>query len=311
MRFLFIIDPIETLNPERDSTLPIMWEAQTRGHTIAYATVDDLCIKNGIPHAETNAVTIHEDKSHFSGGNVTSETLQSFEVIFMRKDPPLTIGYITATHILSLVDDEKTLFINNPRSLRDFNEKLSALQFGAFTPPSLVAKDHLLIKKFIQDHEEVVIKPLYRSGGAGVFHLKKGDSNALALMELLTNEGREFIMVQKYLPEAREGDKRILLLDGEILGAVVRVPAPEDHRGNFHAGATCKKALITPTDKKICATLKPWLKKHGLIFTGIDVIGTFLTEINVTSPTCIQEINALEHVRLESKIIDWIEQRNP
>jgi glutathione synthase len=228
----------------------------------------------------------------------------------MRKDPPFDLNFFYATHLLSLVDQQRCFVMNNPMGLREANEKLYALRFPEQIPQTLVTSSMEQLKAFMEElGGEMIIKPLDASGGSGVFYLNQRDRNTNAILEMATENGRKLIMAQRYLPEIRQGDKRIIVLNGEPLGAVLRVPLETETRGNIHVGGQCMKTEITTRDREICEALAPLLIADGLYFVGLDVIGSFLTEVNVTSPTGIQEINALDHVCLESKVIDFIERR--
>jgi glutathione synthase len=236
--------------------------------------------------------------------------LDSLDAVFMRKDPPFDMSFFFATHLLQLVDPTKTLVLNDPRGLREANEKLYALRFPDVIPTSLISSDMNRLKEFM--HElggEMIIKQLDGAGGAGVFHLHAGDRNLNAILETSTWNGRRLIMAQRYLPEIRQGDKRLIVLDGEPLGAVMRVPREDEHRGNIHVGGTVLKTEVTKRDREIVAALAPSLRADGLYFVGLDVIGDWVTEVNVTSPTGIQEINTLDGVKLEANVIDFVEQR--
>jgi glutathione synthase len=227
----------------------------------------------------------------------------------MRKDPPFDMGYFFATHLLGLVDPKRTLVLNDPAGLRDANEKLYALNFPEVIPASMVSSDIGRLKGFLDElGGEMIIKPLDGAGGAGVFHLHRRDRNLNALLEGATSNGTRLIMAQRYLPEVREGDKRLIVLDGEPLGGVLRVPSEEEHRGNIHVGGTCRQSEVSARDREICSVLAPRLRADGLYFVGLDIIGGWLTEINVTSPTGIQEIDALDGAHLEGTVIDFVER---
>jgi glutathione synthase len=228
----------------------------------------------------------------------------------MRKDPPFDLTFYFATLMLSLVDPRRSFVLNDPQGLRNANEKLYALNFPELTPETLVTRDPERLKSFMDAlGGEMIIKPLEHSGGAGVFHVRRGDRNANALLETMTALGTRLLMAQRYLPQARQGDKRLIVLDGEPIGALLRVPREDETRANIHVGATCVRAAVSARDREICRALAPRLRTDGLYFVGLDVIGDLVTEINVTSPTGIQEINALDGVRLESQVIDFVERR--
>jgi glutathione synthase len=226
----------------------------------------------------------------------------------MRKDPPFDLKFFFVTHLLSLIDPKKCFVMNDPKGLREANEKLYALRFPEQIPQTLVTSDMQRLRDFMEEHGgEMIIKPLDGCGGSGVFYLNTQDRNTNAILEAATDNGRKIIMGQRYLPEIRQGDKRIIVLDGEPLGAVLRVPLETETRGNIHVGGQCVRTEVTKRDREICAALAPLLREDGLYLVGLDVIGSYLTEVNVTSPTGIQEINALNGVRLESQVIDFVE----
>jgi glutathione synthase len=307
-RFLFVMDPLERILPDKDTTFVFMLESLARGHVVYYCGVNDLFVSGSAPQARFRRAEVVRDVPHYRLFEERTETLRWFDAVFMRKDPPVDLTYLFATHILSLVG-APTLVLNNPRGLRDANEKLYALNFPEVIPPSIVTSEIARLKEFLDAMDgEMVIKPLDGCGGAGVFHLRRNDRNLNALLEMSTDNGRRLIMGQRYLPAIRSGDKRLIVLDGKPLGATLRVPREDEHRGNIHVGGTCVKADITPRDRLIAETLAPRLRADGLVFVGLDIIGDYVTEINVTSPTGVQEINALDGVRLERDVIDFVEQ---
>jgi glutathione synthase len=307
-----IMDPIEKINIDKDTTFVLMLEAEKRGHGIYYMELDDLSIRGAIPEGHFRRVSVARATPHYRFGASASRPLSWFDVILMRKDPPFDMKFLFATHLLSLVDERKCLVVNHPRGLREANEKLYALNFPDLIPETLVSSDITRLKQFMKDQGgEMIIKPLDGCGGSGVFYLNQKDRNTNALLETATDNGKKPIMAQRYLPEIRKGDKRIIVLNGEPLGAVLRVPRDDENRGNIHVGGRCVKADLTPRDREICRVMAPSLKKLGLYFVGLDVIGSYLTEVNVTSPTGVQEINALNQVQLESEIIDFIERKAP
>jgi len=311
-RFLFIMDPLHAILPDKDTTFVFMLESQTRGHQVYYCGATDLFLRGAVPHGCTRRATVLRGVPHYQLAEERTEPLTWFDAIFMRKDPPVDATYLFATHILSLVDPAMTLVINNPRALRDANEKLYALNFPSVVPPSIVTSDISRLKAFLNDlGGEMIIKPLDGCGGTGVFHVRREDRNLNALLEMSTANGRRLLMGQRYQPEIRDGDKRLILLDGEPLGALLRIPREDEHRGNIHVGGSCAKALISSRDRFIAQQLAPRLRADGLYFVGLDVIGDYLTEVNVTSPTGVQEIDALDGVSLESRVIDFVEARLP
>lgn len=312
LRIGVIMDPIEKIDIDKDTTFVLILEAEKRKHEIYYMELDDLSIRGAIPEGHFRRVSVARATPHYRFGASASGPLSWFDVILMRKDPPFDMKFFFATHLLSLVDERRCLVVNHPRGLREANEKLYALKFPDLIPETLVSGDITRLKQFMQDQGgEMIIKPLDGCGGSGVFYLHQKDRNTNALLEAATDNGSKPIMAQRYLPEIRRGDKRIIVLDGAPIGAVLRVPREDENRGNIHVGGRCVKADLTPRDREICRVLSPSLKKLGLYFVGLDVIGSYLTEVNVTSPTGVQEVNALDQVQLESEIVDFIERKAP
>ncbi len=314
MKFLFVMDPIEHVLPDKDTTFVFMLEAQKRGHEIFYTLIDDLYIRAGTPRAKVWDVAVRQptedDSSHGIIGDHREVDLDSFDAIFMRKDPPFDMRFFYSTHVLGLVDCDKCLVVNRPSGLRDANEKLYALHFPSVIPETLVTCNMARLKDFVTEMGgEAIIKPLDGAGGAGIFHLRTDDRNLNSILEYATDEGRRTIMAQRYVPEVRTGDKRLIVLDGEPLGAVLRVPRHDDTRSNIHVGGTVEKVAVTDRDREIVSVLAPRLRQDGLYFVGLDIIGDWLTEVNVTSPTGVQEINVLDDVHLETNVIDFVEQR--
>ncbi len=307
-----IMDPIEKINIDKDTTFVLMIEAQKRGHELYYMELVDLSICGPTSQGHFRRVHVVRSDPHHKFGVSASEPLSWFDVVLMRKDPPFDMKFFFATQLLSLVDERKCLVMNHPQGLREANEKLYALNFPELIPETLVSCNIAQLKRFMEERGgEMIIKPLDGCGGSDVFYLNEKDRNTNALLENATANGQNPIMAQRYLPEIRKGDKRIIVLDGEPLGAVLRVPREDENRGNIHVGGQCVKTDLTPRDREICRVLSPSLKKLGLYFVGLDVIGDYLTEVNVTSPTGVQEINALDKVQLESQIIDFIEEKAP
>lgn len=305
-----VMDPVDKINIDKDTTFVLMLEAQRRGHEVYYMEVDDLFIRGGTPFGRFRRIQLARATPHFRLDDYATGVLDDFEALLMRKDPPFDMKFFFATHLLSLVDERKCFVMNDPKGLREANEKLYALRFPEQIPQTLVTSDMATLKEFMEElGGEMIIKPLDGSGGSGVFYLNVQDRNTNSILEAATDNGRKLIMGQRYLPEIRQGDKRIIVLDGRPLGAVLRVPLEYETRGNIHVGAQCVHAALTPRDLEICEALAPLLKNDGLYFVGLDVIGSFLTEVNVTSPTGIQEINALDNVRLESQVIDFVEEK--
>ncbi len=305
-----VMDPVDKINIDKDTTFVLMLEAQRRGHEVYYMELEDLFIRGGTPFGRFCRIQLARATPHFQFGERATGALEDFDALLMRKDPPFDMKFFFATHLLSLVDEGKCFVMNDPKGLREANEKLYALRFPEQIPQTLVSSDMGRLKDFMEElGGEMIIKPLDGCGGSGVFYLNVQDRNTNSILEAATDNGRRLIMGQRYLPEIRQGDKRIIVLDGRPLGAVLRVPLEYETRGNIHVGGRCVHAALTPRDLEICEALAPLLKNDGLYFVGLDVIGSFLTEVNVTSPTGIQEINALDHVQLESQVIDFIEQK--
>jgi glutathione synthase len=305
----FQMDPMESINIAADSTFVLQLEAAARGHALYHYLPRDLSLRDGRLTARARRLDVRrETGNHFSYGTVETLDLATMDIILMRQDPPFDMAYITATHLLEHVRDE-VLVLNDPVAVRNAPEKLFATHFDGLMPPTLITSDRDAIVQFRAEHGEIILKPLYGNGGAGVFHLRPEDDNLNALVEMFTATSREPIMVQRYLPEIRRGDKRIILIDGVAAGGVLRVPSLGEARANLHVGGRAEKTELTARERDICAAIGPTLAKEGLVFVGIDVIGDYLTEINVTSPTGIQEINRLDGVRLETRLWDAIEAR--
>ena len=304
------MDPIETIDIDADSTFALALEAQRRGHGLFHYLTQQLTLRDGRVYARARPLQVRrEPGNHASLGAPETIDLATLDVVLMRQDPPFDMSYITATHLLEHVHPQ-TLVVNDPVHVRNAPEKLFVTHFGPLMPPTLITSDREEVLDFRAAHKDIIVKPLFGNGGAGVFHIAPEDENLTALLELFTELYREPIIVQRYLPEVRQGDKRIILIDGEAVGAINRVPPPGEARANMHAGARPEKADLTARDRELCAAIGPVLKKRGLIFVGIDVIGGYMTEINVTSPTGIQEINRFDGVCLEAGIWDAIETRH-
>lgn len=307
LRHLFIIDPLEALLPDKDTTFAFMLECMRRGHEVFTCELHDLFVRDTTPSVRAFPTRVAREPPYGCRDTPITTSLVQFDVVYMRKDPPVDSAYLHTTQILSLVPENRTLVLNNPSALRDANEKLYALNFPQCIPRTLISSDLDQLKAFLQElGGEMIIKPLDGAGGRGVFYLNRDDRNLNALLETATADGRRFIVAQQYIPEVRSGDKRILLLNGAPLGAVLRVPRADDTRSNIHVGGTCHVAEITDSDWRIIHELQPNLSANGLYFVGIDVIGDYLTEVNVTSPTGIQEIDRLEGGNLSARVLDFI-----
>jgi glutathione synthase len=311
MRHLFIVDPLAGLNPNADTSVVFMREATRRGHKVATCDVADLGVASGgRAYARWVELQVRESRDWYTVGAEGSGPLGDFDVVWMRKDPPYDLNYFFVTHILDLVP-AKTLVVNAPQGLREVTEKLFILGYPDLCPESLVSRN---IRELLAFRDrlggEMIIKPLDGCGGAGVFHLTKDDRNVQALLEMGTKGGTTYQLAQRYIPEVRDGDKRIIVVEGEPVGAVLRVPQHYESRANFHVGGTAAQAPITAREREICARIGPALREQGIVFAGIDVIGRWLTEVNVTSPTGIQEINRLDGVCLEKLVLDAVEKRH-
>lgn len=303
------MDPIEKVNILADSTFALCLEAQARGHALVYYGPKELSFRDGKVIANVRPLSVRASKGdHFTLGEARRIDLSEADVVLMRQDPPFDMGYITATHLLERIHP-KTLVVNDPAQVRNAPEKLFVTLFKELMPPTLISSDAAEIRSFRAEHQDIILKPLYGNGGAGVFRVKADDENLGALLEMFAAFYREPIMVQRYLPAVRQGDKRIILIDGEFAGAINRVPAQGEARSNMHVGGKPEPAEPTARDLEICRTIGPELKARGLIFTGIDVIGDYLTEINVTSPTGIQEIKRFGGPDGAALIWDAIEKR--
>ncbi len=303
------MDPIERIDISGDSTFALALEAQARGHTLFYYGPRDLTFRDGTISARVRPLTVRNVRGdHFSLGPVAVADLGRLDVVLMRQDPPFDMAYITATHILERLAPD-VLVVNDPFHVRNAPEKLFVAEFKAFMPPTLITSDREEIGNFRAEHGDIILKPLYGNGGAGVFRVREDDENLGALLEMFTAFYREPVIVQRYVPEVREGDKRIILVDGEFAGAINRVPAKGEARSNMHVGGRPEPADLTDREKEICAALGPELRRRGLIFTGIDVIGGFLTEINVTSPTGIHEVRRFGGADIAALVWDAIARR--
>ena len=303
------MDPIETINIDADSTFVLALEAQARGHGLYHYHPRDLSLRHGRLYARARRLEVRRKKGdHATQGEPQMLDLATLDVVLLRQDPPFDMAYITSTHLLEHIHPQ-TLVVNDPAEVRNAPEKLFVAHFPELMPPTLITSDRIEINEFRREHKDIIVKPLFGNGGAGVFHIRPDDENLNSLLEMFTQIYREPIIVQRYVPEVRAGDKRIILVDGKAMGAVNRVPAAGEARSNLHVGGKAVKAELTGRDREICEAIGPALKKRGLVFVGIDVIGNYLTEINVTSPTGLQEINRLDGTKLEAALWDAIEER--
>lgn len=319
LKLAFIIDPLSLLDPGHDTSVALMEAAQNLGHEVWVTGANLLSVVEGkawagLERLELKPVQLVEgrwvaDSVWYQLGSRTFAPLEEMDAVFMRTDPPVSTPYLYATYILDYIDSNKTLVVNNPQGLRAANEKMYALQFTKVVPETIVTADKQVIRQFVESKGAAILKPLGNKAGEGILYLEPSDRNFNSIVELSTFQGRVPIMVQTYLSAAKEGDKRIILLDGEPIGAVNRVSTGSEFRNNMAAGGTVAKTEITPQEQIICAEVAQKLQKDGLYFVGIDVIGGYLTEINVTSPTGIREIDRLEDTRLGEQVIEWVEKK--
>ena len=306
-----VMDPIAEIKISKDSTFAMLLEAQRRGWTLYYMELSDLFLRDGCVYGRVRPLEVFRNpECWFSLGEEEERPLVELDVILMRKDPPFDLEYLYATYLLELVEAEGVLVVNRPASLRDMNEKLFISWFADLCPPTLVTRSPVKIRAFLKEHGEIVLKPLNAMGGRSIFYLREGDPNTSVILETMTDGGRRFIMAQKFLPEIRSGDKRILLVDGEpVPYALARIPAPEEIRGNLAAGGRAEGRPLSRRDREIALRVGRVLHERGVLFAGLDVIGDFLTEINVTSPTCIQELDQIYGLNIEGWLLDRIQSR--
>jgi glutathione synthase len=307
MRILYVMDPLETMHPEKDTTFAFLRASQKRGHESLHCLPHHLSVREGRVLAHVRSATVGTSAPFHAYGERRTAFLDEIDAVMIRKDPPFDQAYLYATLCLERARGQ-TLVVNDPRGLRDANEKLYAMHFSRWMPRTLVSADRDEIHAFVDEvGGQAVIKPLDGAGGAGVMMVERDHKNARAIVDTLTGEGRRIAMVQGFLPSVTEGDKRVLLLDGEPLGAILRVPRPDDLRSNIHVGGTVRPAELTPREKELVADIAPRLKADGLYFVGLDLIGEHLTEVNVTSPTGIQELGRFTQSEPEAKVIAWLE----
>ena len=303
------MDPVAAIDIKGDSTFRLALEAQARGHALCYYLPRDLSLSNGEVLARTRSLEVRDaEGDHFTEGNEVVTNLRDVDVVLMRQDPPFDMSYITATHILDHIHPH-TLVVNDPSHVRNAPEKLFVTEFDGVMPPTLISSNEQDIRAFRAEHKDIILKPLYGNGGAGVFRVRPDDENLASLLEMFTQMYREPLIAQAYLPDVRAGDKRIILVDGEIAGAINRVPAEGESRSNMHVGGRPEATQLTDREREICAIIGPELKKRGLIFVGIDVIGDYLTEINVTSPTGLREIERFDGTNIAAIIWDVTEAK--
>ncbi len=319
MKLAFIIDPIERLDPGHDTSVALMEAAQAKGHEVWITAAPLLSVVGGKALALMRRVALIPvqlvdnhwvaDPLWYDVDDVVQCPLESMDAVFMRTDPPVTVPYLYATYILDYIDPAKTKVINAPQGLRAANEKMYALQFTEAIPETIVSQSKAVIRDTVEQWGAAVLKPLGGKAGEGILFLQAGDRNLNSMVEISTRQGQEPVMVQTFLPAAKDGDKRIILLDGDPIGAVNRIPTGSEFRGNMAVGGRVAPAEITDRERQICQQLAPTLKRDGLYFVGIDVIGGYLTEVNVTSPTGIREIDRLNNVRLGHQVMDWLAKK--
>lgn len=317
MEFAFIIDPISTLDPGHDTSIALMEAAQQSGHIVWVTQAHQFSVVDGktyawLQHVELAPIELIEgqwitSQSWFQLGEPVFMPLETMGIVFMRTDPPVTIPYLYATYLLDHVDTSKTLIINSPHGIRTANEKMYALQFLGSIPKTIVSQDKKVIRQFVEHQGAAVLKPLGGKAGEGILFLQADDPNLNSLVEISTHRGKVPVMIQTYLPEAKLGDKRVILLNGEPIGAVNRIPTGNEFRGNMAVGGRVAAVEVTERDREICRELAPTLSRDGLYFVGIDIIGDYLTEVNVTSPTGIREIQRFNHVNIGRQVIEWTE----
>lgn len=304
-----VMDPIGDINFKKDSTLAMLFEAQSRGWALFYMEQCDLYLSHNTARAKMKPLKVFNDPDNWYQCDEAEDlTLDSLDAILMRKDPPFDMEYIYSTYILEKAEEKGTLIINKPQSLRDANEKLFTNNFAECMPPTLVSSQAEHIKAFYQKHKDIILKPLDGMGGASVFRIKAEDANLSVIIETLTEHGTRLAMAQRFIPEITEGDKRILLINGEpVPYALARIPAKGETRANLAAGGEGVGVELTERDRWICEQVAPLLKEKGLIFVGLDVIGDYLTEVNVTSPTCIRQLDEHYNINISALLMDWIE----
>lgn len=306
-----VMDPIARIHIKKDSSIAMLWAAADRGHTLWYIEQDDLYVRDGLAYADMKPLQVfRNDEKWFALGDSESRPLADMDVILMRKDPPFDMNFVYSTYILEKAEQAGVLVVNKPQSLRDCNEKFFATHFPQCMVPTLISSQMGKLRSFIQEHSDVIVKPLDGMGGTGIFRLQHGGPNIGATLETLTANGRDPIMAQRFIPDITQGDKRILMIDGEpIPYGLSRIPQGDEVRGNLAAGGRGEARPLTEREQWIAAQVGPELKKRGLIFVGLDVIGDYLTEINVTSPTCIREIDAAFNTQIAEKLITCIEEK--
>jgi glutathione synthase len=309
MKLLFIVDPLAGLKSYKDSSVAMMRAARTRNHAVFACEATQLYVRNGVTCADCEALDILPGDDWFRVQGKKECVLADFDAVVMRTDPPVDTDYLLATHLLSVAEANGARVLNKPSALRDFNEKLAILNFPQFIAPTLIAAQAVEIEAFLIEHQDIIVKPLTEMGGSGIFRLTLADPNRNAILETLTQRGGRAIMAQRYLPAISEGDKRILLIDGEVVPrALARIPKAGETRGNLAAGGTARAQALSARDREIAEAIAPWAQAHGIFLAGLDVIGDCLTEINVTSPTGFQEISAQTGFDVAAQFIAALER---
>ena len=304
----FVMDPIESIKPYKDSTFAMMLEAQRRGWTVHYIEQSDIYVEDGVVSCLSQTLELMDNNERwFTKLQSHNQPMGALDCVLMRKDPPFDMEYIYSTYLLDLAEQQGCLVLNKPASVRSANEKFFTTWFSDYSPETLVTRDMERVKAFHEKHGHIVVKPLDGMGGSMIFQIRQGDQNRNVILETITSEGATTIMAQRFLPEFKEGDKRILLIDGVPFDyALARIPAEGEGRANLAAGASSKGVELTPRDREICAAVAPHLKAMGLTFVGLDVIGDYMTEINVTSPTCIRELDRLYEANIAGLLMDAV-----
>lgn len=311
LRLGIVMDPIAQISFKKDSSLAMLLAAQARGWSLLYMEPQDLYQRSGVARARMRPLKVFNDPEHwFELGDENDAHLGELDVLLMRKDPPFNSEYVYATYLLELAERDGCLVVNRPQSLRDCNEKFFATQFPELMPPTLVSRRSDILREFAAEHGDVILKPLDEMGGASIFRHREGDPNLSVMIEVLTEHGARQIMAQRYLPAIKDGDKRILMIDGEpVPYCLARIPAPGETRGNLAAGGRGVAQPLTERDREIARTVGPELRRRGLLFVGLDVIGEHLTEINITSPTCIREIDSAYDTRIAERLMEVIAKK--
>ncbi len=315
LRIAVVADPVARFLPDKDTTFVLMLEAQRRGHAVFAIEHRHLFARGDEVGAPCRRVELRRpsapDEAHYVFHEAMVARLNEFDAVLMRSDPPVDEDFLYATHLLSLVEAQGVFVMNRPGALRDANEKLYALNFPDLIPRTMLTRDIAQLKDFLGDlGGEMIIKPPHGWGGLGIFHVHAKDRNLNAILEMMTDNGRKLVMAQEYVKAVRDtGDERVVVVDGEALGAVARIPREDEHRSNLHVGGTARKVTIGPRERRICDRVADRLRADGLWLVGLDIIGDYLTEVNVTSPTGVQEIDRLDGVRIEAKVIDLVERK--